>query len=338
MDSLYGFLTYMISTLIGLAEVLIVIVPILLAVAFMTLIERKVLAGIQRRVGPNVVGVYGVLQPFADALKLLTKEIVIPVHANHTLFVLAPILTLIFSILGWAIVPFGPGLVIADLELGILYTLALSSIGVYGVLLTGWAANSSYAFLGGLRSTAQIISYELILGTSVLTVILLAGTFNYTSLVESQQAIWYIVPLLPVWILFSFSAVCELNRAPADLPEAESELVAGFFTEAGAGVFVSSFLGEYVNIVFISVMIAILFLGGYGMPELFYNNTFISLASIVLGLKACIGCWIIVWIRATLPRISWMILITGAWSYILPLSIGLVLLAPSILVAFDSVV
>jgi NADH:ubiquinone oxidoreductase subunit H len=323
--------------IISLIEVLIVLVPVLLSVAFMTLVERKVLAAMQRRVGPNVVGVYGVLQPFADALKLLTKEVVVPIHASRGLFFAAPALTLVCSLLSWAVIPFGPGVVLADLELGILYTFALSSVGVYGVLLTGWAGSNAFSFIGGLRSTSQIVSYELVFGTSVLTVALIASTFNYTQLVEGQQAIWYAVPLAPVCLLFIISSVFELNRAPADLPEAESELVAGFITELSSGVFVSTFLGEYVSIVHVSSLTALLFIGGYGIPEIFINSTSISFASIVLALKACFIAFTIVWLRATLPRVTFASLLTFNWTMLLPISVALVLFAPSILVAFEAV-
>jgi NADH-ubiquinone oxidoreductase chain 1 len=304
----------MLGAAYNLLEVLIVLVPILLAVAFMTIIERKVLAAMQRRVGPNKVGYYGILQPFADALKLVVKETVIPAQATKSLFFLAPVITLIFSLLGWGVIPFGAGLTLSDFSLGILYTLAISSIGIYGVLFAGWSANSKYAFLGSLRSTAQMISYELILSSAILTVILLSGSFNIISIIESQEAIWFVVPLLP---------------------EAESELVAGFFTEHSGMIFVFFFLGEYCSIVLMSTLTAILFFGGYNMPELFINDTFINLQSIVLGLKTCMFCFLFVWFRATLPRLRYDALMVFCWTGMLPLAIGLVVLVPSILVAFD---
>jgi NADH-ubiquinone oxidoreductase chain 1 len=325
----------MLGAAYNLLEVLIVLVPILLAVAFMTIIERKVLAAMQRRVGPNKVGYYGILQPFADALKLVVKETVIPAQATKSLFFLAPVITLIFSLLGWGVIPFGAGLTLSDFSLGILYTLAISSIGVYGVLFAGWSANSKYAFLGSLRSTAQMISYELILSSAILTVILLSGSFNIISIIESQEAIWFVVPLLPMFIIFFISALAETNRTPFDLPEAESELVAGFFTEHSGMIFVFFFLGEYCSIVLMSTLTAILFFGGYNMPELFINDTFINLQSIVLGLKTCAFCFLFVWFRATLPRLRYDALMVFCWTGMLPLAIGLVVLVPSILVAFD---
>lgn len=253
--------------LFSLAEVLSVLVPVLLSVAFMTIVERKVLAAMQRRVGPNVVGYYGVLQPFADALKLVMKETVVPAQASTALFYLAPCVSLVFSLLGWGVIPFGPGLALADYELGVLYTLALSSIGIYGVLFAGWSANSKYAFLGSLRSTAQMVSYELVLSSAVITVLVLAGSFSYTAIVEAQGAVWYVVPLLPLFVVWWVSVLAETNRTPFDLPEAESELVAGFFTEHSAMVFVLFFLAEYASIVLMSALTALLFLGGYAVPE-----------------------------------------------------------------------
>ena len=224
-------LSNFLELLINLIDVLLVILPVLLAVAFMTIIERKQLAAHQRRVGPNTTGFLGLLQPFSDALKLIVKETVLPSQANKVLFVLAPVSTLIFSLLGWGIIPFGPGLAISDFSLGFLYTLALSSLGVYGILFAGWSANSKYAFLGSLRSTAAMISYELVLSSAILIIILVTGTLNLTAIVEFQESIWLIVPLLPVFIFFFLSILAETSRTPFDLQEAESELVGGFFTE-----------------------------------------------------------------------------------------------------------
>jgi NADH-ubiquinone oxidoreductase chain 1 len=211
----------LVSLLFNLADVLSIILPVLLSVAFMTIIERKQLAAHQRRVGPNTVGYYGILQPFADALKLILKETVIPSQSNKIIFYLAPVSTLVFSLLGWAVIPFGQGLVLSDLSLGILYTLALSSLGVYGILLAGWSANSKYAFLGSLRSTAAMISYELILSSAILIIILLSGSLNYITIIEIQQSIWFIVPLLPVFIFYFIAILAETSRTPFDLQEAK---------------------------------------------------------------------------------------------------------------------
>lgn len=325
----------MLTTIFNLLSVLIVLVPILLAVAFMTIIERKVMGSMQRRVGPNKVGIYGILQPFADALKLVVKETVVPAHATVSLFYLAPIITLIFRLLGWAVIPFGAGLVISDFPLGILYSLAISSIGIYGVLFAGWSANSKYAFLGSLRSTAQMISYELVLSSAILTVILLRGSFNLTRIIERQQRVWYVLPLLPVFVIYLISILRETNRTPFDLPEAESELVAGFFTEHSGMIFVFFFLGEYCSIVLMSCLSRILFLGGYNVPELFVNNTFINLQRIILGLKTCLFMFFFVWTRATLPRLRYDQLMTFMWCNLLPMAIALVAIVPSILIAFD---
>lgn len=325
----------LISVIFNLIDVLSVILPVLLAVAFMTIIERKQLAAHQRRVGPNTVGYYGVLQPFADALKLIVKETVIPSQSNKVLFYLAPVSTLVFSLLGWGIIPFGQGLSLSDFSLGILYTLALSSLGVYGVLLAGWSANSKYAFLGSLRSTAAMISYELILSSAILIIILLTGSLNFTTIIESQQAIWFIVPLLPVFIFYFIAILAETSRTPFDLQEAESELVAGFFTEHSSVPFVFFFLGEYSSIVLFSCITAILFLGGYNLPEIFINDSFLNIQSIILGLKTCIFCFCFVWFRATLPRLRYDQLIDLCWLNLLPVCVAFIVLVPSILIAFD---
>lgn len=323
------------NVLINLIDVFCVILPVLLSVAFMTIIERKQLAAHQRRVGPNTVGYYGVLQPFSDALKLILKETIIPSQSNKVLFYLAPVSTLVFSLLGWGIIPFGQGLAISDFSLGILYTLALSSLGVYGVLFAGWSANSKYAFLGSLRSTAAMISYELILSSAILIIILLTGSFNFTAIIETQQAIWFIVPLLPVFIFYFIAILAETSRTPFDLQEAESELVAGFFTEHSSVPFVFFFLGEYSSIVLFSCITAILFLGGYNMPEVFVNNSIINIQSIILGLKTCVFCFMFVWFRATLPRLRYDQLIELCWLNLLPVAVAFIILVPSILVAFD---
>ena len=320
---------------ISLIDVLVVLLPILLSVAFMTIIERKQLAAMQRRVGPNTVGYYGVLQPFSDALKLILKETIVPSQSNKTLFYLAPVSTLVFSLLGWGIIPFGQGLSISDFSMGVLYTLALSSLGVYGILFAGWSANSKYAFLGSLRSTAAMISYELILSSAVLIIILLTGSFNFTTIIEQQQAIWFIIPLLPVFIFYFIAILAETSRTPFDLQEAESELVAGFFTEHSSVPFVFFFLAEYSSIVLFSTITAIFFLGGYNMPELYVNDSFFNIQSIILGLKTCLFCFMFVWFRATLPRLRYDQLITFCWLNLLPVAVAFIILVPSILVAFD---
>jgi NADH-ubiquinone oxidoreductase chain 1 len=339
----------------NIIEVLIVILPILIGVAYVTIAERKGMASMQRRVGPNAVGIYGLLQPFADALKLIVKENIIPIYANKYLFYLGPIITLIFALLGWAIIPFGPGITISDLTLGVIYTLAISSLGGYGILIAGWAANSKYAFMGSLRSTAQIISYELILSSAVFIVILLSGSFNFTQIIELQSTSifnWYSLPLLPIFILFLISALAETNRAPMDLAEAESELTAGFFTEHSSTIFVFFFLAEYANILLISTITAIFFFGGYNLPLLavnwedflpnnilsfyyyypFIQNIFNGLS---LGIKTIIIVFLFIWIRASFPRIRYDQLMTICWTVILPIIFGFIFLIPSILYSFD---
>jgi NADH-ubiquinone oxidoreductase chain 1 len=323
------------NSVVNLIDVLVVLLPILLSVAFMTIIERKQLAAMQRRVGPNTVGYYGILQPFSDALKLILKETIVPSQSNKSLFYLAPVSTLVFSLLGWGIIPFGQGLVLSDFSMGILYTLALSSLGIYGILFAGWSANSKYAFLGSLRSTAAMISYELILSSAVLIVILLTGSFNFSIIIEQQQAIWYIIPLLPVFIFYFIAILAETSRTPFDLQEAESELVAGFFTEHSSVPFVFFFLAEYSSIVLFSTITAILFLGGYNMPELFINDSFFNIQSIILGIKTCLFCFMFVWFRATLPRLRYDQLISLCWLNLLPVAVAFIILVPSILVAFD---
>jgi NADH-ubiquinone oxidoreductase chain 1 len=260
------------NSIVSVLEVLIITVPVLLTVAFITIAERKTMGSMQRRLGPNIVGYYGLLQPFADALKLLIKEFISPTQANLILFFLGPIITLIFALYGYAMIPYGPGISIYDFNLGVLYILAVSSLATYGILLAGWSANSKYAFLGSLRSTAQLISYELILSSAIILAVLLSGSFNLTVIIESQRYVWFAIPLFPVFVIFFISAVAETNRAPFDLAEAESELVSGFMTEHSSVIFVFFFLAEYASIILMCILISIIFLGGYDplWPDLFY--------------------------------------------------------------------
>ena len=349
-------------TLVSIIEVLLVIVPVLLTVAYVTVAERKTMASMQRRLGPNVVGYYGLLQAFADALKLLLKEYVSPTQANFILFFLGPIITLIFSLLGYAVVPFGPGLAISDFNLGILYMLAVSSLATYGILLAGWSANSKYAFLGSLRSTAQLISYELILSSAILLVIMLTGSLNLTVNIESQKAVWFIIPLLPIFLIFFIGSVAETNRAPFDLAEAESELVSGFMTEHAAVIFVFFFLAEYASIVLICVLTSILFLGGYlcnYIPlsllnlaqyinfdfymEYIKTDYFMSsypllegfIYGLSLGIKSCVMIFVFIWVRASFPRIRFDQLMSFCWVVLLPIVIAFIVLVPCILYSFE---
>ena len=346
------------QTIMAALEVILVVVPVLLTVAFVTIAERKTMASMQRRLGPNIVGYYGLLQAFADALKLLLKEYVGPTQANLILFFLGPIITLIFSLLGYAVIPYGPGLTISDLGLGILYMLAVSSLSTYGILLAGWSANSKYAFLGSLRSTAQLISYELILSSAILIVILLTGNLNLTINIEAQKVIFFAMPLLPLFIIFFIGSIAETNRAPFDLAEAESELVSGFMTEHSAVIFVFFFLAEYASIVLICIITSILFLGGYLIffsfdyllnvlyflnkinLDLFYYffteinyslfNAFINGLnnSLILGFKSCVMIFIFIWARASLPRIRFDQLMSYCWTILLPIIIAFIILIP----------
>jgi len=345
-----------IQTIISILEVILVVVPALLTVAFVTVAERKTMASMQRRLGPNIVGYYGLLQAFADALKLLLKEYVGPTQANLILFFLGPIITLIFSLLGYAVIPYGPGLTIADLGLGILYMLAVSSLSTYGILLAGWSANSKYAFLGSLRSTAQLISYELILSSAILIVILLTGSLNLTINVESQKVVFFFLPLLPIFIIFFIGCIAETNRAPFDLAEAESELVSGFMTEHSAVIFVFFFLAEYASIVLICIFTSILFLGGYlnifsfnllGNISSFFNididfasseasinvlNVILAglIFSLMLGIKSCLMIFVFIWARASLPRIRFDQLMSYCWTILLPIIIAFVIFIPCV--------
>ena len=256
----------LITGLIIVAQILAVVVPVLISVAFLVYAERKVLALIQLRRGPNIVGPFGILQSFADALKLITKENIIPSGSNKIVFILAPIITMVLSLAGWAVIPFAPGWVVSDINVGIMYLFAVSSLGVYGVIMAGWASNSQYPFLGALRSAAQMVSYEVSIGFVIITVLLCVGSLNLSKIVLAQQTVWFAIPLLPMFIIFFISALAETNRLPFDLPEDESTLVAGFFTEYSSSSFVLFFLGEYASMILMSSMTVILFLGGWLPP------------------------------------------------------------------------
>ena len=354
MLNVYNIFLIMIQYILPIIEVILVVVPSLLSVAFVTIAERKTMASMQRRLGPNIVGYYGLLQAFADALKLLLKEYVGPTQANLILFFLGPIITLVFSLLGYAVIPYGPGLTIGDINLGILYMLAVSSLSTYGILFAGWSANSKYAFLGSLRSTAQLISYELILSSAILIVVLLTGNLNLTINVEAQKIVFFVFPLFPIFIIFFIGCIAETNRAPFDLAEAESELVSGFMTEHSAVIFVFFFLAEYASIVLICIFTSILFLGGYlkifsldDLINIFYilnieidsffsytNINFFSailqglIFSLMLGLKTCIMIFIFIWARASLPRIRFDQLMSFCWTVLLPIIIGFIVIIP----------
>ena len=320
------------QSLISVLEVILVVVPALLIVAFTTVAERKTMASMQRRLGPNIVGYYGLLQAFADALKLLLKEYVAPTQANRILFFIGPIITLIFSLLGYAVIPYGAGLCIGDLNLGILYMLAVSSLSTYGILLAGWSANSKYAFLGSLRSTAQLISYELILSSAILLVVLLTSSLNLTVNVEVQKIILFLFPLFPIFVIFFIGCIAETNRAPFDLAEAESELVSGFMTEHSAVIFVFFFLAEYASIVLICIFTTTLFLGGYLVISV--SDYYILqglLDSLSLGVKSCFMIFLFFWVRASFPRIRFDQLMSYCWTKLLPVIIAIIILIPCLI-------
>ena len=291
------------------------------------------MGAMQRRKGPNVVGTFGLLQPLADGLKLLIKETVIPSNANTVVFILAPIITFLLSLLGWAVIPFGENMVLADLNVGIMYLFAISSLGVYGVITSGWSSNSKYAFLGALRSAAQMVSYEVSIGVIIITVLLCVGSLNLSEIVLAQSNIWFCIPLFPMFIMFFISALAETNRHPFDLPEAEAELVAGYNVEYSAMGFALFFLGEYANMLLMSGMTVILFLGGWLAPISIAPFTWIP-GPLWFGMKMCIFVVLFIWARAAFPRYRYDQLMRLGWKIFLPLSLGYLFLVAGILVSF----
>jgi NADH-quinone oxidoreductase subunit H len=323
----------MLYTLTIILKILSIVLPLLISVAYFTLAERKIMGAMQRRKGPNVVGTFGLLQPLADGFKLLIKETVIPSNANTVVFILAPIITFLLSLLGWAVIPFGEGMVLADLNVGIMYLFAISSLGVYGVITSGWSSNSKYAFLGALRSAAQMVSYEVSIGVIIITVLLCVGSLNLSEIVLAQQTIWFFIPLFPMFIMFFISALAETNRHPFDLPEAEAELVAGYNVEYSAMGFALFFLGEYANMLLMSGMTVILFLGGW-LPILpILPFTWIP-GPLWFGIKMCLFVVLFIWARAAFPRYRYDQLMRLGWKIFLPLSLAYLFLVAGILVSF----
>jgi NADH-quinone oxidoreductase subunit H len=325
---------YIWPTALTAVGIVLLMVAIILAVAYLTYAERKIIGAMQLRQGPMVVGPYGLLQPFADAFKLLFKETVIPSGANRVVFVIAPMITFTLAMIGWAVIPFDLGLVVADINVGVLYLLAISSLGVYGVIMAGWSSNSKYAFLGALRSSAQMISYEISIGLIIITVLITAGTLNLTELVLAQRGLWYFIPHFPMFMIFIVSILAETNRHPFDLPEAESELVAGYNVEYSSMTFALFFLGEYANMILMSAICSILFLGGWLPPFDVAPFTWIP-GPIWLILKIFLILFIFIWARATLPRYRYDQLMRLGWKVFLPLSLLWVVLTAGFLVAFD---
>lgn len=321
----------MISLLILIINYLIVIIPILLSVAIFTLFERKVIGYIQRRKGPNLVGFLGILQPMADGLKLMIKEPVIPLNSNRLMYISAPIITLLLSLVNWVLIPFDKNVVISDLNIGILFILGISSLSVYGVIIAGWSSNSKYAFLGALRSSAQMISYEVSISIIILTLLVPVGSLNLTDIVLSQSEIWFIFPFFPVFLLFLISSVAETNRHPFDLPEAEAELVSGYNVEYASVGFAFFFIGEYANIILMCSLNVILFLGGWlPIPFLGFLPNILSFT-----LKVVFMVFVFILIRAMLPRYRYDQLMSLGWKVFLPLSLGFFIFYSGVFIGFD---
>ena len=316
-----------------LAECLAVTVPLLVAVAYMTYVDRKVWASIQLRRGPNVVGPFGLLQPFADGLKLMLKETIVPSSANAILFIIAPMITFLTALIAWAVVPFGDGMVIANINVGILYLFAISSLGVYGVIIAGWASNSKYAFLGALRSAAQMVSYEVSIGFVLITVLLCAGSLNLSKVVLAQSGgfwHWYFLPLLPMFVIYFVSSLAETNRTPFDLPMSEAELVQGFQTEYSSMPFALFFLGEYANMILLSALGAVLFLGGWMAPLPFLPSN-AAWGVFWFASKIAFLLFVFSWTKGTLPRYRYDQLMRLGWKVFLPVSLAYVVLTAAVL-------
>ena len=313
-------------------EALAIIVPVLIGMAYLTYAERKVLAAIQLRRGPNVVGPFGLFQPFADAIKMVMKETIIPAGSNRVLFLMAPMLTFGLAVIAWAVIPVNNGWAIANIDVGVLYLFAISSLGVYGIIIAGWASNSKYAFLGALRSAAQMVSYEVSMGFVMVTVLICVGSLNLNDVVLAQRHVWFAIPLFPMFIIFFISALAETNRSPFDLPEGESEIVAGFFVEYSAMAFALFFLGEYTNMILMSAMTSILFLGGWLPPFDIEPFTWIPGPIWFIG-KICFCLFVFIWVRGTFPRFRYDQLMRLGWKVFLPFSLVWLVLTAGVLMA-----
>ncbi|MFL2661710.1 MAG: NADH-quinone oxidoreductase subunit NuoH [Alphaproteobacteria bacterium] len=306
--------------LIIILKIFMIIIPLLIFIAYLTYFERKVIGAMQLRKGPNVVGPFGLFQPIADGIKLITKETIFPDKSSKFLFVFSPILTFALALLAWAVIPLDYKIVLSDINVGLMYIFAISSLGVYGVIVAGWSSNSRYAFLGSLRSAAQMISYEVSIGLIIISVLLSSGSLNLSAIVLSQEKLWYVIPHFPMFVIFFISTLAETNRAPFDLPEAESELVAGYNVEYSSMSFGLFFLGEYGNMILMSSMSTILFLGGWLPPSDFYLFQYIPGYLWFLA-KVSFLLFIFLWVRATLPRYRYDQLMTLGWKLFLPLSL-----------------
>jgi len=313
-------------------ETLAILVPLLLGVAYATYAERKILAAIQLRKGPNVVGWWGLLQAFADAGKMLMKETIIPTGANRVLFLLAPMITFVLAMIAWAVIPMNDGWAVARINVGILYLFAISSLGVYGVIIAGWASNSKYAFLGAMRSAAQMVSYEVSIGFVMVTVLLCAGSLDLNDIVLAQRHIWFFIPLFPMFVVFFISGLAETNRSPFDLPEGESEIVAGFFVEYSAMAFALFFLGEYANMFLMSALTSILFLGGWLAPFGIAPFTWLP-GPLWFILKILLCMFVFIWVRGTFPRYRYDQLMRLGWKVFLPLALFWLVLTAGVLMA-----
>jgi NADH-quinone oxidoreductase subunit H len=311
-----------------------IIVPLLVAVAYLTLLERKVMASMQQRRGPNVVGLFGLLQPLADGLKLLIKETILPSSANTIIFILAPIITFILALVTWSVIPFGSGMVLIELNVGILFVFAIYSLCVYGIIAAGWSSNSKYSFLGALRSAAQMVSYEVSIGLIIMCVLLCAGSLNLSEIVYAQKEVWYCVPLFPLFIMFFISGLAETNRAPFDLPEAEAELVSGYNTDYAAMGFALFFLGEYANMILMCSVLSILFLGGW-LPLINISPFNLIPGVFWFGFKVTILLFVFVWVRAAFPRYRYDQLMRLGWKVFLPFSLAWVLFVSGIFIGLD---
>ena len=325
----------LLDILIIVLKILLIVVPLLLFIAYLTYFERKVIGAIQLRKGPNVVGPFGLFQPIADGIKLLTKETIFPENSNKLIFTFSPILTFTLALIGWAVIPIDYKIVLADINVGVMYIFAVSSLGVYGIIMAGWASNSRYAFLGALRSAAQMISYEVSIGLIIISVLITSGSLNLTEIVMKQQNMWYVIPHFPMFIIFFISTLAETNRAPFDLPEAESELVAGYNVEYSSMSFGLFFLGEYGNMILMSSMSTILFLGGWLPPVdiSFFENI---PGFIWFLLKVTFLLFLFLWVRATLPRYRYDQLMRLGWKVFLPLSLAWIILTSSVVIYFQN--